>query len=773
MSRRSPAPPVGLLAVTAALALALSACLLSAAPTPTAATAPSEPPPTRQPASAAASRTPPAASPTAVASAPTTAPALAAASLTIYADALGTGWNDWSWGDDALIRDLAAPTAHSGSAAIAVTYTGAWSGLKLAYPDGLTAANYDTLSFWVHGGVAGGQQITVMLEGDSGSNETVVITPTANTWTLMQLPLASLGGWATIVAVDFFNNTDGAQPIYYLDDISLESGISPTPTAPPPSAGPALSVDAATINHAISPYIYGLNFAEEALAADIDLPVNRWGGNATTRYNWQLDISNRASDWYFQNIPNDGIEEGALPSGSSSDQFVAQNVRTHTDTLLTVPLIGWTPKGPRARACGFGIAAYGPQQAVAPDNADCGNGLLPGGAPVTGNNPLDTSLAITPSFVTAWMAHLTAAFGPIGAGGVRFYNLDNETALWNSTHRDAHPLPVSYDELRDRTYAYAAAIKAADPAAQTLGPVAWGWVEYFYSALDVADGGAWWDTRSDRLAHGDVPFVAWYLQQMQAYEAAHDQRILDYLDLHIYPQVNGLFSPSAGSAATQALRLQSTQSLWNPAYLDGSWIDQPIYLIPRMRAWVADNYPGTKLAISEYNWGAHNHINGAVAQADILGIFGREGLDLATLWDPPTAAQPGAYAFRMFRNYDGLHHRFGSQSVTAVSSDEQQLAVYAARRPEDGALTLIVINKSLTTPLTSSLSLAGFDPGPGAAVYRYSAANLTAIVHLPDQGVTPTGFTATYPPQSITLFVLTPGTPLAPRAYLPLLRGAH
>ncbi|MCC7362136.1 MAG: hypothetical protein IT317_21810 [Anaerolineales bacterium] len=745
------------------LTLTLMACVVAALPaTPTPTTLPE---PTATPRAAptnqtAAATTPPAQS--------TTAPALAAAGHTLYADALAGGWNDWSW--DPITRDLtAAAPVHSGAHAIAVTYTGGWGGLKLAYPAELNAAAYDTLRFWVHGGPSGGQQVTVMLEGTGGSQEQVVITPTANAWTQVSLALTALGNWPSIAAVDFFNNTDHAQPVFYLDDLSFESGLAPTPTAPPPGAGPTLSVDAAQVDHTISPYIYGLNFAEEALAEDIDLPVNRWGGNATTRYNWQLDISNHASDWFFQNIPNDVADEGALPSGSAGDAFVAQNNRTNTETLLTVPLIGWAPKGPRERACGFSISKYGAQQSAAPDNSDCGNGVQPGGAAVTGNDPTDTSLAITPGFVTDWMAHLAAEFGPIGDGGVRFYNLDNEPMLWSDTHRDVHPAPNSYDEMRDRTYAYAAAIKAADPQAQTLGPVAWGWVEYFYSALDVAAGGDWWNTRPDRLAHGDLPYVPWYLAQMQAYETAHGVRLLDYLDLHLYPQAAGLFSPAAGSAATQALRLESTQQLWNPDYLDGSWIDQPIYLIPRMRAWVDAYYPGTKLAISEYNWGALNHINGAVAQADVLGIFGREGLDLATLWDPPTSSQPGAFAFRLYRNYDGQHHRFGSQSVSAASSAETQVSVFAARRPEDGALTIVVINKSLTTPLTSALSLSGFDPAPAASVYRYSAANLSAILPLPDQPVTAAGFTATYPAQSITLFVLPPRVPFTPRAYLPLL----
>jgi hypothetical protein len=50
--------------------------------------------------------------------------------------------------------------------------------------------------------------------------------------------------------------------------------------------------------------------------------------------------------------------------------------------------------------------------------------------------------------------------------------------LWNQTHRDVHPDPTRYDEVRDRTYAYAAAIKSADPSALTAGPTVWGWTAY-------------------------------------------------------------------------------------------------------------------------------------------------------------------------------------------------------------------------------------------------------------------------------------------------------
>ena len=381
---------------------------------------------------------------------------------------------------------------------------------------------------------------------------------------------------------------------------------------------------------------------------------------------------------------------------------------------MTVPLIGWTPRS-REIACGFSVTRYGEQQSTDSWQSDCGNGIRPDDSPITGNDPADTSTAIGPEFVQDWMRHLIGRFGTADQGGVRFYNLDNEPSLWNSTHRDVHPDPLSYDELRDRTTQYAAAIKAVDPGALTLGPVEWGWVSYFYSALDVASDPAWWNNPVDRHAHSDEPLVPWYLEQMQQYEQQHGVRILDYLDLHYYPQGDGVALSPAGNASTQALRLRSTRSLWDPTYVDESWIGEPVMLIPRMKAWVDQYYPGTKLAITEYNFGALDNINGALAQADVLGIFGREGLDLAALWGPPSADEPGAFAFRMYRNYDGSGSAFGETSVQATSTDQEQLAVYAALR-SDGALTMMVINKTKDT-LNSPITIQNFDAGTAASLH--------------------------------------------------------
>jgi Glycoside hydrolase family 44 len=519
--------------------------------------------------------------------------------------------------------------------------------------------------------------------------------------------------------------------------------------------GPALTVNPAAGRHTISRDIYGMNFADASLAKELRLPLDRWGGNATTRYNYLNDTSNRASDWYFENIPNDVADPSALPDGSSADQFVEKDRATGTSTLMTVPLIGWVPKS-REKACGFGVAKYGPQQSTDPWAPDCGNGVRADGTNVTGNDPADTSTPAGAGFVSGWVRYLAGRYGTAGRGGVRYYDLDNEPDIWFSTHRDVHPKGPGYDEIRNSTYAIAGAVKAADPSARTLGPVGWGWNSMFLSGLDQQtcslQGGDCWSNPPDRAAHGGVPYADWYLQQMAAYQKQHGRRILDYYDNHWYPQGNGI-TGGAEDAATQALRLRSTRQLWDPAYTDESWINQPVDLIPRMRSLVNADYPGTKLAISEYNWGALDHIDGALAEADVLGIFGRENLDLATLWAPPKTTDPGAYAFRMFLNYDGNGSAFGDTGVQAASADPDRLSVFAAQRRSDGALTVMVVNKS-TSDLTAPLSLTGYQGTAAAKVYRYGQADPSAIAHLPDQQLTNGGATVTFPGYSITELVV-------------------
>lgn len=529
--------------------------------------------------------------------------------------------------------------------------------------------------------------------------------------------------------------------------VSLLAGVGAVAVAPSATAaaGPTLTVDAAAGRHAISPDIYGMNFADPALATELQLTTDRWGGNSTSRYNYQNNTHNTGSDWYFENIVD----------SQSLDSFISSDLDHGTNPVVTVPAMGWVARNSPSThpfACAFKVSTYGAQQSTDPYDSNCGNGKRSNGSQITGNSPSDTSIAVNSSFAQSMVTHLVQAHGDAAHGGVRSYEIDNEPSLWNSTHIDVHPAPLTYDELWQKSSATALAIKTADPSATVDGPGDWGWCAYFYAPDDPGGCG----NGPDRQAHGNLPLAAWYLQQFHTYEQQHGVRLLDYFDEHFYPQESGVALAGAGDANTQALRLRSTRALWDPTYTDESWTTDlglgPVELIPRMKQWVAQYYPGTKTAISEYNWGALDSMNGALAQADVLGIFGREGLDRAQLWSPPTSSQPGAFAFRIYRNYDGAGGKFGDQSVSASSTDQGQLAIYAAQRSSDGALTMVVVNKT-GTDLTSTLSVRNASASV-ANVFTYSAANLGAIVRQPDVAFSGNSLTRTFAANSITLMVV-------------------
>jgi len=642
----------------------------------------------------------------------------------VYTDKIEWGLEAWSW--NGVYSYANTSPVRSGTTAMAATFTSPWAALYLHSNVHIYTDSLQTLRFFIHGGSTGGQQISVGVDGLNGAatatTTRVVVVPRANAWTLVEIPLSQFGAVQIIKGIFWSDPTGNAQPTFYVDEVSVVGeSAAPDPT------GPALQIDAGADRHPISPYAYGMNGADPSIATLMRVPLNRWGGNSTTRYNWRNATRNAAADWFFENLPEEATDPATLPAGSASDLFVDANRRTGTESLLTIPLIGWTPKA-RERTCGFSVAKYGPQQSTDPFAPDCGNGVRPDGSPVTGNDPRDTSLAIDPTFVGDWVRHLVSRYGAASSGGVRFYNFDNEPDIWNGTHRDVHPQPTTTQEIIDATIAYGAALKAADPSAKTVGPVYWGWENLTAMAGE-------------------------YLDKMAAYEKKTGVRVLDYLDVHCYPGALGIAFSPAGDDRQEALRLRSTRMLWDTTYVEEGWENRVKAIIPSMRALVDQHYPGTKLACTEYNWGADASIDGALAQAEVLGIFGRDGIDVANIWGTVDAQNTIGFAFRMYRNYDGNGAAFGDMNVRATSADPSKLAVFAAARQSDGAITVMVINK-LTTALTTTVNLARLRPATSAQVYRFSGARLGAIERQPDLALGATGATTMFPGRSVTLLVV-------------------
>ncbi|MCB0168822.1 MAG: hypothetical protein KDI79_31635, partial [Anaerolineae bacterium] len=56
------------------------------------------------------------------------------------------------------------------------------------------------------------------------------------------------------------------------------AAAGPVESGPVAATAIDLTVNAAANRQSISPYIYGLNYAKPAFAAEIDLPLRRWGG---------------------------------------------------------------------------------------------------------------------------------------------------------------------------------------------------------------------------------------------------------------------------------------------------------------------------------------------------------------------------------------------------------------------------------------------------------------------------------------------------------------
>src|ERR1035438_7188859 len=109
---------------------------------------------------------------------------------------------------------------------------------------------------------------------------------------------------------------------------------------------------------------------------------------------------------------------------------------------------------------GFSVKKYGAQTATDPWNPDAGNGVSAHSDPwnpdagngvsaatgknFTGNDPHDTGVANSTTIQQGWVTHFVSTLGNAStSGGIKYYILDNEPSLWDSTQRDVHPIPTT------------------------------------------------------------------------------------------------------------------------------------------------------------------------------------------------------------------------------------------------------------------------------------------------------------------------------------------
>jgi hypothetical protein len=478
----------------------------------------------------------------------------------------------------------------------------------------------------------------------------------------------------------------------------------PAQTCVASSSTTSVVVDANSQRTPISSGIYGV-----ALTSDDSMKLaalSRWGGDATSSYNWKIDVSNAGNDWNCANYK--GRFTSPTPDASlttSSDQFVHYNITQHADTLMTIPITGW-------------VASVATPNPGTPDCA--GSSSISTCCQTLGTSEEEVidkgSSVLDTSFMGGWVTHLVSTFGSAANGGVRYYQLDNEPDNWQSLRADIYSTfypPGTWCEpfyatntsigtslnqdFINRTMAYATAIKTADPTASVL----------FMSTENAQDLVALPNIECGNptgpYSVGNSLTTA-ILKLAAAQEAATHVRPLDCVDMH-YP------FPGKGLGDTSAL-----------------WDTTSTSVVPSVQGWINATYPGTGICVSEYTVpkdggdGSTPDVTTGTQEADILGMYGRLGYEVASYWTTLVHGSthlPIYNAMAMYRSYDGNGARFGAYSIGAASPNAG-VNVYAASDSPTAPtkVWVMLVNVSGAAQSGLSITLKNFTPTGSAQVFR-------------------------------------------------------
>jgi Glycoside hydrolase family 44 len=561
---------------------------------------------------------------------------------------------------------------------------------------------------------------------------------------------------------------------------------SATPSGP--SKDVAVTVDLLSNVHIINQYIYGGAFPQklptlfnsQSTAFVYDVRLMRWGGNASSTYNWQLGTANAGSDNFFENLTFCGIGGAATnsPCGESdSVQFIKHVEATFTFPVTTVSMLPWVAQSAASSGNGhysFSVGRDGPQCHTDPQNSDAGDGIaLTSNCDSQPNFLTATATDINAAYVpllddhsqacpsgncvyrSDWVAALADAFNQVSFP--HFYEMDNEMDMWGVTHRDIHPSPSGYDEMANVYLAEATKLKGWDPKAVRLGPLSCCWWLYWNGA-----------NSNDKAAHAGDDFLPWWLNQIYWHDQISSARSLDVFDIHAFPDATTTDSSGNPLPKSQLQMLAGTiyRDYWDPTFVSpSSTINQPNvtsiqpnptipFRIPRMRALLNTIYPGTPLAISAWraSFAGESDFSTALADADAYGIMGRENVYLASRWTAPNPANPNYWALRLYTGYDyPPSNLFGEVSVADTHNGDPNLfSSYASVGAGGNTPKIMVINKDPQNSVQVQFTLKGFSP-TSFTRYALTAANPAGIAFSDTQ---PWSSVQYFPPYSATLLVI-------------------
>jgi hypothetical protein len=535
------------------------------------------------------------------------------------------------------------------------------------------------------------------------------------------VPKKELGNAPLTVSVTTVGTTESSEP----------ASVQVNPVPPTPAAA---TVTLGTPAHAISPHVLGVNWGPQKTLRDIGAGGNRWGGNRSSKYNWKDDIDSAGSDWFFLN--DYGVEPGTPETSKSYYRFVKETLDAKVPVNFAIPITPFVAKKHPTkgqRYCSYPTSLYPKQERT--DGQGCGNGRTPDKKPIFGNDPNLGMTKNSPELQKQFVETVVKLFGKADKGGVAFYSLDNEPGLWMHTHRDTMPLGISADELVRMNVEYATAIKAADPTAKVIGFGAWGPKELAGSNFDyykagVANGHELpeeWSFQEQPKRGGDTQLV-YFLKELKKAEAKAGKRLIDVIDIHWYPEVYAKTSLGRKERslndvpydpAFTPVQFEALREWWDPTFepkppleswtydpdpkKDRTW--RPYHpVIPALRKLLDTHYPGTKLAINEYDTGSPEHYHGALLRAAALGFFMREDLYMAQNWHQTGSAHSIYFAQKLYGNYDGQGSKVGGRYVPATSSSPD---LYAFGAKQGVTSTVVLVNRNKSTPLEVTLTLGG------------------------------------------------------------------
>jgi hypothetical protein len=511
--------------------------------------------------------------------------------------------------------------------------------------------------------------------------------------------------------------------------------VTPLHAITPADPGPAdvlLSIDSGQNVRPISPYIYGSN-------SDLitERTLDRLGGNRWTGYNWETNASNAGHDYFHHSDYYLTNGQANRPPGAPIREVIDAAALNGRATLVTVPMAGYVSADAAGTVDETEIAPSSRWQEVVANKST----IYPD-APLMTDPDTSDGYVFTDEFAN-WVESYAPPGQPV------FYSLDNEPALWGEalpagwqsgvegglapspegrTHPTIHPYAPTFAEMRERTIAHAGAIKDVNPNALVFGGVGYGWLEAV-NLQGASDAGTAPNHPGDETG-GELHYYEWLLDEMAAEEAAQGRALMDVIDLHWYPEATGggqrIVFGGGNSPELVEARVQAPRSLWDETYEEVSWITDccsggPIMLLKHLQRDIDDFKPGTKIAITEYNYGGGDHISGGVAQADFLGILAREGVFAANWWDLGEGSSYVDAAFNMFLNFDGAGGTFGDMSIAAAVDDDTQSAVYASLDSDDPSRMVVVAINRTTDPLATALAVTHDRVFDHAEVYQLTA----------------------------------------------------